>query len=181
MHEHGARGRGELRSGEGVQGAQEPPPGERGLGAWKRGNRIWEERAWRSEKRAQRAWRAGPREEGLRLRRGSAGPRGGGGGDREGARRLLLERVCGTGGQSWGGGGPGNEIPRARPSHPFPRPCPARPYLPGSPCACTRRLQAHRARRQRRRREPERKERQRVSGRGGEGGGGPGAGARRGH
>lgn len=63
--------------------------------------------------------------------------------------------------------------------HP-PGPCPARPYLPGSPCACTRRLQAHRARRQRRRRrrEPERKERQRVSDRGGEGGGSPGAGAR---
>lgn len=68
--------------------------------------------------------------------------------------------------------------PRCFPVCP-PRRCPARPYLPGSPCACTRRLQAHRARR-RRRREPERKERQRVSSRGGEGGGRQGAGARAG-
>lgn len=66
----------------------------------------------------------------------------------------------------------------ASPSIP-PGRCPARPYLPGSPCACTRRLQAHRARR-RRRREPERKERQRVSNRGGEDGRGQGAGARAG-
>lgn len=90
-----------------------------------------------------------------------------------------------------GGGGPGNKIrglghsaavrgaSPSSPHHPHPGPCPAHPYLPGSPYACTRRLQAQRARR-RRRREPERKERQRVSNRRDEGGGGQGAGARAG-
>ena len=82
-----------------------------------------------------------------------------------------------------GGGGPGNKIRglghsaavRGASQSIPPGPCPARPYLPGSPCACTRRLQAHRARR-----EPERKEKQRVSNRGGEGGGDQGAGTRAG-
>lgn len=104
------------------------------------------------------------------------------GGDTKSApRRGFVGLVTGVA----GGGGPGNKIRglghsaavRGASQSIPPGPCPARPYLPGSPCACTRRLQAHRARR---RREPERKERQRVSNRGDEGGGDQGAGTRAG-
>lgn len=82
-------------------------------------------------------------------------------GERVKGQRGPKERSRGGAG---GWGSPGNEIQRlGRPRHlpraaPHPQAGGPRSYLPGSPCACTRRLREHRARR--RRREPERKERE---------------------
>lgn len=126
MHEQGARrpegqgkGRGGRRShdlGRGGWG-----PGREGTGAW------------RSEERAQRAWRAGTARGGVEAPKRERRTAGRGGWDRDGARRLPQERACGAGGQSWGGGGPGNEIPRAGPFHPFPVRAPRAPTFRALP------------------------------------------------
>lgn len=130
----------------------------------------------------------GPREEkGLRVRRERTGPRGGGRWDRGGGTKAAP----GAGLWDWwpelGAGvalvirsrGRGHSAAIRRASRPSPGRRPARPYLPGSPCACTRRLQAQRAAAAAAA-GARKKGEQRVSDRGGDGGWGQGPGARAG-